>query len=437
LGSVKIPGVKINLTVSDGFVLTSVLFFGIPTATLLGFADAFLASLRITRSNSKRAFNAAAMGLSVFCSANLTGWFHPAFFAIRQHQTAVTEIAFPIALLGLFHYCINSSIVSTVVALRTEKPVLRMWRDDLLWTSISYFTGATVAGLVYVLISKSGFHTFVVAVPIAIITHLSYKTYLSKVETSRQQAARLEELFTKVSKGKREWEVTFDSLAEAIYIFDEIGHLIRLNKGAQQLEARLRGNDCFITDLPGSEAFSLGIFESAENQQNFIRAQAGQEISFESRLRDSSSEGIDLAITATAVELDVFEEKAPLLVVVRDITEQKRLRQQLMQAEKMSAVGELVSGVAHELNNPLTTVIGFSQLLHMSGNLDENDQNDLNLIISEAERAREIVANLLTFARQTHSEKACISLNEVIEKVLMLRAYHMRTSNIDVKQNLD
>src|SRR5581483_3048674 len=63
LGSVKIPGVKINLTVSDGFVLTSVLFFGIPTATLLGFADAFLASLRITRSNSKRAFNAAAIGL--------------------------------------------------------------------------------------------------------------------------------------------------------------------------------------------------------------------------------------------------------------------------------------------------------------------------------------------------------------------------------------
>lgn len=114
----------------------------------------------------------------------------------------------------------------------------------------------------------------------------------------------------------------------------------------------------------------------------------------------------------------------------------KLVQERLLQSEKMSSVGQLVSGVAHELNNPLTGIMGFAQLL-MLRQLDETARKQVETIYNEAERASKIVSNLLTFARRRKAQKEPANLNTLIERVLELRNYDLRVRNIDVTMELD
>jgi two-component system NtrC family sensor kinase len=109
----------------------------------------------------------------------------------------------------------------------------------------------------------------------------------------------------------------------------------------------------------------------------------------------------------------------------------KATQAQLIQSEKLSAVGQFVAGVAHELNNPLTAVIGFSDLLSMTTE-DESVRPHLEMIAKSAHRCHKIVQNLLGFARQHAPERKLIKISGTIEEVLEIMAYDLRTSNIEV-----
>jgi two-component system NtrC family sensor kinase len=118
--------------------------------------------------------------------------------------------------------------------------------------------------------------------------------------------------------------------------------------------------------------------------------------------------------------------------LARLVEELKATQHQLLQAEKMAAMGQLVSGIAHELNNPLAGVIGSAELLLTQPRNDENTSEGLRRIYREATRAAKIVRNLLTFARQHKPKKQSIQINKVIEETLELRAYELKTHNIQV-----
>jgi len=114
--------------------------------------------------------------------------------------------------------------------------------------------------------------------------------------------------------------------------------------------------------------------------------------------------------------------------VERDITEDLQLRDQLVHSERLSAIGELIAGVAHEINNPLQTITGCTELM-----LDEPEganRNDLELVQKEAMRAGQIVRNLLAFARRGAPDRVVIDLNELVRATAELREYHLQQVNI-------
>src|SRR5258706_8875782 len=105
----------------------------------------------------------------------------------------------------------------------------------------------------------------------------------------------------------------------------------------------------------------------------------------------------------------------------------KTTQAQLIQSEKLSGIGEFVAGVAHELNNPLTAVMGFSELLKRSDNAPEH-QRHLDLICKSAQRCHKIVESLLSFARRRAPERKLSSLNELVEAAVEFLQYQLRTS---------
>src|SRR5947207_2065422 len=116
----------------------------------------------------------------------------------------------------------------------------------------------------------------------------------------------------------------------------------------------------------------------------------------------------------------------------RDVTDLKRLEEQLIQAEKLAAMGQMLAGVAHELNNPLTAILGVTELLRDRPGADDSTKRQLELTHRQARRAARIVQNLLEFSRPASPQKKPLDLNNLLDRTLQLQEHSLRRNNIEV-----
>ena len=122
--------------------------------------------------------------------------------------------------------------------------------------------------------------------------------------------------------------------------------------------------------------------------------------------------------------------------ITRDITDRRKMEQQLLIAGKLASIGELAAGVAHEINNPLTAIMGYAQLLSSDEEVSDRIKPDLEKIYSQSQRAARIVQNLLTFARSYEPAKDVIDINDLIARSLELRSYEHNVADIQVITDL-
>jgi PAS domain S-box-containing protein len=153
----------------------------------------------------------------------------------------------------------------------------------------------------------------------------------------------------------------------------------------------------------------------------------------ENRHYSSNDENLLVAISrqlATTIEkVQLYEETC------RAYEDLRRTQEQLLQSEKMSAVGQLISGVAHELNNPLTAILGYAQLLEGAG-LDHRSADYVRKLFKQAQRTHRVVQNLLSFARQRKPQKQEVDLRKVLEESLTLREYDLKVNNVSLEREI-
>ena len=249
---------------------------------------------------------------------------------------------------------------------------------------------------------------------------------LSTVATHAAVVLANSRFFELVRRAKEQWETAFDALRDGLAVVDEDGRVTRANRALGTL---LQAPVPSVIGLHLDQALMGESHPFVELLDAARRGERRDPLTVRSpRLRRL------LRIDAARIPGD--RPANNVVVLIEDVTDAQAMESQLIQSEKLAAVGQLVSGVAHELNNPLTSIAGLSEFLLDQKELGTHDRGHLKVIHEQAERAGKIVGNLLTFARKGPAERTRVDLNDVLQRTLLLTSYDLKLKGVEVERDL-
>ena len=344
--SIQIPRVKAHISVSDTFIFLTLLLFGGEAAIVLATAEALCASARISKQARIHLFNAGATA----CSTFITVWTLRLIFGetVTPHDAYSTNHLAAICAMAIVQYLGNSALIATSAALKAETSIWPTWRKNFLWTSITYFAGASAAALIARFIGNVGFFAFVATIPIIAIVYFTYWTYMKNVDSAAVQAEQarqhVEELNKhiaeqeRISKALRETEEhfrnAFDYAAIGMALVSPQGVWLRVNRSLCDLVGYTED------ELLASNFQSVTHADDLDNDlANLYRLMQGETLTCQVEKRYVHRSGqIVWALNNVSLVRDADDAPVHYIFQIQDITERKRVEAAL---QSLSLVDEL------------------------------------------------------------------------------------------------
>jgi diguanylate cyclase (GGDEF)-like protein/PAS domain S-box-containing protein len=323
---VQIPHVKAEITVSDTFVFLILLLYGGEAAVLIAAVEALCSSMRFASRWFTRFFNSALLASSTFVTAGvLRGLFGPVKGLGSNGLTGNFIIA--LFIMASVQYVTNSGLAALREAMKRNRPFIQIWQKHFLWTSITYYAGASAAGMILRLINGVGLYAFLVSLPIIGIIYATYRTYRRNIEDAEQHANEQSRISQALQQSEEHFRNAFDHAAGMALISAD-GQWRRVNRSLCQIlgysEQELLATNFQEVTYPDDLGDDLvHIYQLLEGKRSIDQR--------EKRYLHKHGHPI-WVLQSASVARNAGGEPLHLILQIQDITERKRAEEQVHHA---------------------------------------------------------------------------------------------------------